>query len=1102
MSNQLIPSNEFQVEISANSGISTERSLNTESISNGNLLETYDINTVLESPTPLILLDSPQILESDNTLLDIPTTVEEVIVPQFIQGTCFDNLNSEALIDNIDKLYAYLCEVLIRFDASPQYYQKEDYELLIKTITNSLIYLYNQNILITSEIQDLLTEISNKIDEAPIDDSLYGRKNGEWFNINDIIETDPVFEAWLNTDPLPVIDPNTVIDSEYVHTDNNYSNADKSLLESALQSESDPVWNSEKINYQTRTDVNLTTQTTNVIDAINEVNSLALGAQQALSYDSYETLIGDALGWMTDDPAAKIGQSYYIETIDVPDLWMSKYNLIYSPYEYIDDLTFIDDIKADVPIGYFNFSLLETGKVNLADYVPYTGATGDVNLGNHTIATDAVKIDTVTPYVVQNPGDIGWNPTDGTFDMKLLNGTTLQAGQEIHFYGKAVGNIQNGDVLQFAGVQGDHILMKKAVPSEINQNPHYLVGIATDNISNGSFGYSTWFGKINGVYTTGMSISPSPILYFDFTTGGLTNTEPTPPNRKIIIAAVIKLATGSAENGVLLVRPTFGMKLSDLDDVNGTPLSTTGQILVWNNELGVHDFTKNINDYAKLSGGNTFSNAQTFNDKTYFKNKISVTTDGSESTDGGSGSFISQGGVYTSGYMRIGNMLYFSNNDIRTTFGTNLSLFNNKINFNSDGDYIGLIGRYNYQSSSLSADTVNDTRFSSSGGVITFQKCTVASGTKGGGTWVTILTNELKTINGNSIKGSGDITIASTDASVVQTSGTSTSDVISQKGITDNFAQKNQLDKFIINDQSKSYSGNRQLPFGKIVLDSSDNIYAVNPNGSALGGIWAWDKFGNGLWHRGYYPEALIQFNDMGSSVSLLDNYLFTTGDFGKYLVKTNLSGAMVTYLDGGTNIRYKFIETIGTYLYIIINNTSAATWTLATYDSSMTLVSSVLLDSAIYSTSVLNGDIYLGGTGKAMRYNSSLSLLNTYTTSGMGSINYCPVSVDPIYNQIAFADTAYIYLFLKDASTFRYKPQMSPNTGNIKFLQNYGDNFYIISGSGYEYHTNGGSGSILSISLNLLNRYIAQTGTPVRKGDFIYVPSTAGVFRLYSKIT
>jgi len=189
----------------------------------------------------------------------------------------------------------------------------------------------------------------------------------------------------------------------------------------------------------------------------------------------------------------------------------------------------------------------------------------------------------------ESAGTLYWNSVDGTLDIKLNTAEVLSVGQEMVFYGKASGAIGNGEVCQFAGVQGDHILVKKAVASEIISNPEYLVGIATQDIANGDFGYITWFGKVNDVYTTfpdngtaDETWSAGDILYFDNTTGQLTNVAPTAPDLKIIVASVIKAQTGSDENGILLVRPTITPQLSKLSDVDATGLAD-GNYLSWDN---------------------------------------------------------------------------------------------------------------------------------------------------------------------------------------------------------------------------------------------------------------------------------------------------------------------------------------------------------------------------------------------------------------------------------------------------------------------------------------------------------------------------------------
>ena len=296
------------------------------------------------------------------------------------------------------------------------------------------------------------------------------------------------------------------------------------------------------------------------------------------------------------------------EDLSLPDIylndgtWLLEYDANLSKYEIITSTSryIVSDFAPSFTGGVGQANIISELEVKghvHSEYVPYTGASQDVDLGNHSISIDSIKIDTVTPLVLSQPGQIGWNSVDGTFDMRLLNNTTLQSGQELHFYGKADGQITNGDVVQFAGVQGDHFLIKVANPIEIDAHPEYLMGIATDNIANNYYGYVTSFGKINGIYTTEWSLE-QPILYFDFVNGGMTNVEPQAPTRRIVLASVVKLQTGGAENGVIFVRPTFGCKLTDLDDVNGTPLTVTGQIMVWDNVRGVFDFTDNINNYS------------------------------------------------------------------------------------------------------------------------------------------------------------------------------------------------------------------------------------------------------------------------------------------------------------------------------------------------------------------------------------------------------------------------------------------------------------------------------------------------------------------------
>ena len=198
--------------------------------------------------------------------------------------------------------------------------------------------------------------------------------------------------------------------------------------------------------------------------------------------------------------------------------------------------------------------------------------------------------------------EIAWNPVDGTFNMGLLNDVVLQAGQEMHFYGKATEAISNGDAVMFAGAEGDHVLIAKATQAVINASPEYFIGVATQNFTTNQYGYVTSFGSVRDLDTTIYRNIPDSaegnILYFDSagtTPGALTITEPVAPNAKIRVAAVTR---DNANVGVILVRPMVEPKLDQLQDMSIVG-KTDGDVLVWNdiNKYWFNDSTLNV-DYT------------------------------------------------------------------------------------------------------------------------------------------------------------------------------------------------------------------------------------------------------------------------------------------------------------------------------------------------------------------------------------------------------------------------------------------------------------------------------------------------------------------------
>lgn len=190
--------------------------------------------------------------------------------------------------------------------------------------------------------------------------------------------------------------------------------------------------------------------------------------------------------------------------------------------------------------------------------------------------TSVLSFDTSNTVSPANAGELVWNQVDGTLDVRLYNGVTLQLGQEMYFYAKASSAITNGQVIQFVGAEGDHALAKPAVGSEVRANPTLIMGIATQDIAQGSFGYITAFGVVRDQNTNGWA--EGSILYYDCTLNALSISIPTAPDPKIQMASVVR---AHATTGAILVRPNTGFSISQGNDVNINSISE-GQVLVWN----------------------------------------------------------------------------------------------------------------------------------------------------------------------------------------------------------------------------------------------------------------------------------------------------------------------------------------------------------------------------------------------------------------------------------------------------------------------------------------------------------------------------------------
>ena len=188
-----------------------------------------------------------------------------------------------------------------------------------------------------------------------------------------------------------------------------------------------------------------------------------------------------------------------------------------------------------------------------------------------------IKINTAEPTA---SGEVGWDPDQGTLDVGLLNGVTTHVGQD-HITlcrNGTVSSIPKGTGVMFAGTLGNSGRIKIAPMVANGTYPGYVFfGVTAQDIAAGADGYVKSFGEIKGVNTN--AYPEQSILWCSPTTpGGFTVTEPSAPNLKLPVAAVIS----QGNNGILMVRSDTGSRISSLHDTQIGNAVQDGEILNYN----------------------------------------------------------------------------------------------------------------------------------------------------------------------------------------------------------------------------------------------------------------------------------------------------------------------------------------------------------------------------------------------------------------------------------------------------------------------------------------------------------------------------------------
>jgi hypothetical protein len=216
-----------------------------------------------------------------------------------------------------------------------------------------------------------------------------------------------------------------------------------------------------------------------------------------------------------------------------------------------------------------------------------------------TVTTFGKSIQIIPESGSTTEGILSWNTDRDTLNLSQT-GTSLQLGQEVHFYviNQTGADIPDGTVVQYDGALGASGIIKvKPAISDGSIPAIQIMGITTQDIANGAKGKVTFFGEVHGINTSGYTAGD--ILYLNpSVAGGLTATEPVAPNLRYAIA----MAIDSKNNGTLMVRAIYSMALHELNDVTLTS-PASGQLLTHNGTKWINS-DPSVNVYGNINSQN------------------------------------------------------------------------------------------------------------------------------------------------------------------------------------------------------------------------------------------------------------------------------------------------------------------------------------------------------------------------------------------------------------------------------------------------------------------------------------------------------------------
>ena len=211
----------------------------------------------------------------------------------------------------------------------------------------------------------------------------------------------------------------------------------------------------------------------------------------------------------------------------------------------------------------------------ITDYVPYTGATANVNLGEFGLTTGQVTLD-VTPTGTPTVGTTQWNDSLGSSQTTLKGGTVILKNG-VDLVARIVNKVTPNTTLTKASYQAVRVsgatgqrLSVELAKGDADLNSADTIGLVTETIATNQEGFIVTMGQIEDINTTGSLQSETwvdgDVLYLSPTTAGrLTNVKPNGLTGHIVVIGYVEYA--HAIQGKIYVKIMNGWELDELHNV-------------------------------------------------------------------------------------------------------------------------------------------------------------------------------------------------------------------------------------------------------------------------------------------------------------------------------------------------------------------------------------------------------------------------------------------------------------------------------------------------------------------------------------------------------